>query len=401
VFFTYLYTGAADLCAERDDPKLADALDRLWTDLTQRKMFIHGGVSAHAVTLSQNAPAVEAAGAPYELPNSACYNETCGQIGVFMWGYRLLVNQPEASFADVMEREMFNGFLPCIGLDGKSWFYRAVLRRYDEDYQSKGWNDMVQRGIPGRREICCPSNLLRTMAQLAAYFYSRDDAGLWVHHYGGNKATCRLSDTETFALEQITDYPWSGQVKLVIRQAPAKPLALRLRVPGWAGSAKIAINGKAVEKPRIEHGYLSFNQTWRAGDTITLAFPCDAQLIAADPRVESTRNQVAVMRGPVLYCVESPDLPAGIRVQQVHLASDAIFTPKMGLDGSALPLGAKTVKLLGTGLRREELPWTRLYRPLAEEPLRPFELRLIPYFAWSNRGRSAMSVWLPVVLKTP
>jgi hypothetical protein len=189
-------------------------------------------------------------------------------------------------------------------------------------------------------------------------------------------------------------------VKLVIRQAPAKPMALRLRVPGWAGSAKIAINGKAVVKPQIEHGYLSLNQTWRAGDTITLSLPCEAQLITADPRVEATRNQVAVKRGPVLYCVESPDLPAGIRVPEVHLASDARFKPKTGLSGTPLPLGAKIVTLQGPGLRREESPWTDLYRPLTEGGMHPFDLRLVPYFAWANRGRSAMSVWIPAVLQT-
>ena len=400
VFFTYLYTGAADLCAERDDAKLGDALGRLWADLTTRKMFINGGVSAHPVALSHNAPAVEAAGAPYELPNSTCYNETCGQIGVFMWGYRMLVNQPDASFADLMEREMFNGILPCLGLDGRTWFYRAVLRRYDANYKPAGWTDMAQRGVPGRTDICCPSNLLRTMAQLAAYFYSRDEAGLWVHHYGGNKVTCQLSDAETFGLEQITDYPWSGDVKLVIRQAPAKPMALRLRVPGWAGSMKVAVNGKIVAKPQTEHGYLSLSQTWQTGDTIALSLPCDAQLIAADPRVEATRNQVAVMRGPVLYCVESPDLPAGIRVPDVHLASDAQFKPSTGLPGTTLPLGARIETLQGPGFRREEAPWTNLYRPLGAEQLRPFELRLVPYFAWANRGRSAMSVWIPAVLQT-
>ncbi|MEI7729795.1 MAG: beta-L-arabinofuranosidase domain-containing protein [Verrucomicrobiota bacterium] len=401
VFFAYLYTGAADLCAERDDPKLAAALARLWTDLSQRKMFINGGVSAHPIALSHNAPAVEAAGRSYELPNSDCYNETCGQIGVFMWGYRMLVNQPDAWFADIMEREMFNGILPCLGLDGRSWFYRAVLRRYDENYKPTGWTDMAQRGVPGRTDICCPSNLLRTMAQLAAYFYSRDEAGLWVHHYGGSKVTCQLTTPETFALEQITDYPWSGDVKLVIRQAPAKPVAVRLRVPGWAGNAKVAVNGKNVAKPQTEHGYLSLNQPWRTGDTITLSLPFEAQLIAADPRVETTRNQVAMMRGPVLYCVESPDLPAGIPVPDVHLASNAKFKPKTGLGGTELPLGAKLVTLQGSGLRREESAWTDLYRPLAESGLQPFELRLIPYFAWSNRGRSAMSVWIPVVLRTP
>jgi DUF1680 family protein len=398
VFFAYLYTGATDLCAERDDIELAAAIGRLWTDLTARKMFINGGVSAHSVVLSHNAPAVEAAGLPYQLPNSTCYNETCGQIGVFMWGYRMLMNQPAAPFADLMEREMFNGLLPCIGLDGCSWFYQAPLRRYDENHKPSNWSDMVQRGKPGRNDICCPSNLLRTMAQLSAYFYSRDETGLWVHHYAGNKVTCQLTATESFALEQITDYPWSGEVKLVIRQAPTRPVAVHLRVPGWAGSAKVDVNGKAVIDPPAEHGYLMLNQTWQPDDTIILSLPLDAQLIAADPRVEETRNQVAVMRGPLLYCVESPDLPPTVRVPDVHISSDATFQPAAGLPGASHALGAKIISLQGQGLCCVEPPWTNLYRPAGRNRLQPFDLRLIPYFAWSNRGRSAMSVWVPVML---
>lgn len=401
VFFSYLYTGAGDVCAEHDDRRLAAALDRLWADLTGRKMFIHGGVSARPVALSHNAPVIEAAGAAYELPNASCYNETCGQIGVFMWGYRMLVNRPDARFADIMERQMFNGFLPCLGLDGQSWFYRAVLRRYDPNYQPAGWTDMVLRGKPGRTDICCPSNLLRTVAELGAYFYSRDEAGLWVHHYGGNRVSCRLAEGEPIALEQITEYPWSGEVRIVVREAPPKPVALRLRVPGWAGRADVAVNRQAVAEPPMERGYLQLSQVWRAGDTILLRLPCEPQIIAADPRVEEARNQVAVMRGPVLYCLESCDLPPGVSVPEVCLAGDAVFKPASGMAGTTLTLGARLTTLSGQGLRRFEPPWTDLYRPLGHGRLQPFEVRLIPYFAWANRGRSAMSVWLPVVLRAP
>jgi DUF1680 family protein len=219
-----------------------------------------------------------------------------------------------------------------------------------------------------------------------------------VHHYGGSKVTCQLRAAEIFALEQITDYPWSGDVKLVVRRAPKERLALRLRVPGWAGGAKVAVNGQAVSEPATERGYLVLSQTWQAGDEIALTLPFEARLIAADPRVEETRNQVAVMRGPLLYCVESPDLPPGVHVPDVHIPSDAAFQPALGLPGTALALGAKIATLQGQGLRRPERPWTGLYRPLSRGRLESFDLRLIPYFAWSNRGQSAMSVWMPVVL---
>ena len=397
VFFTYLYAGAADLGAETEDARLQGALDRLWADVTQRKMFITGGVSALPRGLSNNAFVNEAAGAPYDLPNAACYNETCGQIGMFMWGHRMLLNRPDSKFADVMEREMFNGFLPCLGLDGRSWFYRAVLRRLDASYEATGWTDMALRGQPGRLHICCPSNLLRTMAQLSAYFYSVDERGLWVHHYGGSKLRCQLAGAG-FAAEQITDYPWSGEVKIVIRQSPARPVAVRLRVPAWAGEFKLAVNGSPQTVTSPASGYIQVERTWQPGDTLTLSLPMEPQLIAADPRVEQVRNQVAVVRGPIVYCAESPDLPAGVAVASVFVPGQAIFRPMRGITGAQGDLARSVVVLRGTGLQRPEPLGGPLYRPLSSERLQPFELTLLPYFAWANRGKSAMSVWLPVVL---
>jgi DUF1680 family protein len=399
VFFTYLYAGAADLLAEQPDAKLTAALRRLWADVTGRRMFIHGGVSAIPVGLSNNAPVVEAAGAPYQLPNGSCYNETCGQIGIYMWGYRMLALQPDAALADEMERQMYNGFLPSIGLEGKSWFYRAVLRRYDEKYQSSGWNDLVLRQAPGLNQICCPSNLLRTLAELSSTFYSQDEAGIWVHHFGGNRVECRVAGGETLAFEQVTEYPWTGDVRFVIHQAPARPVALRVRVPGWAGTAKLALNGAALSLPALEHGYARITRTWRAGDALTLSLPGEARLMTADPRVEETRNQLAVMRGPVLYCLESPDLPAGVDLPSVYLPSDVRFAATAGVSGVEAPLARTTVVLRGTALHRANARGGSLYRPAPAEAFRPIDVTLIPYYAWANRGQSAMSVWLPAVWK--
>ncbi len=400
VFFTYLYTGAGDISGETGEPALTDALQRLWSDLTTRKMFLHGGVSAVQNGLSNQALVHEAAGPAYFLPNGTCYNETCGQIGTFMWGYRMLALQPDAAVADIMEREMYNGFLPSLSLDGKNWFYRSVLRRYDEHYQTSGMNDMTVRRPPGRDHICCPSNLLRTFAQLGAYVYSLDDAGLWLHHYGGNTLSCRLLSGEALALEQITEYPWSGDVRLIVRAAPTTPLAIRLRVPGWAGRAEFALNGRALATPpALTKGYAAITRTWQAGDSLTLTFPMDAQLITADPRVEETRNQVAVMRGPLLYCVESPDLPAGMDVAAVAMPDDARFTATLGLAKSGDELGRHVFSLRTQALHRPDPRSGPLYRPASREPFQPFDLTLVPYFAWANRGPSTMSVFVPVVWK--
>ncbi len=397
VFFTYLYTGAGDLLAEKSDPALQDALWRLWDDVTKRRMYIHGGVSAIPIGISNNAPVVEGAGAPYQLPNGSCYNETCGQIGMFMWGHRMLALRPEGTVADVMEREMFNGFLPSIGLEGRSWFYRAVLRRYDENYESSGWTDLVLRRPPAHNQICCPSNLLRTMAGLSAYFYSQDDAGIWIHHYGGSRVGFKLADGASLAFEQVTSYPWSGQIRVVVHEAPQRPVSFRVRVPGWAGSARLSINGSTIAPADSENGYVAVARTWKPGDTLSLDLPMEACLMTADPRVEEARNQVAVMRGPILYCLESHDLPGGLDVASVLLPGDARFEPVSGVGGLDLALARTSVSLSGRALYRPDPRGGALYRPASEEPLRAIDLKLIPYYAWANRGRSAMSVWIPVV----
>jgi DUF1680 family protein len=235
------------------------------------------------------------------------------------------------------------------------------------------------------------------MAQLSTYFYSVDDRGIWVHQYGGNKLRCRLAGGD-FAAEQITDYPWSGEVKIVIRQSPATPVTLRLRIPAWAGAARLAINGTAQPTTSGTPGYAQLARAWKSGDTVTLSLPMEPQLIAADPRVEETRNQVAVVRGPIVYCAESIDLREGIDVASVFVPAKPSLQPVSGLPGAKDDLARSLVILRGTAFHRPEPIGGSLYRRLSEQRLQPFELTLIPYFSWSNRGKSAMSVWLPVVL---
>lgn len=403
VFSTYLYAGACDVEAEVGDPALAAGLRRVWDDLTGRKMFVHGGISALARGLSHNDRVYESVGPAYELPNATAYNETCGQIGAFMWGARMLAISPEAGFADVMEKEMFNGFLGGVGLDGKSWFYRNPLRRYDVDYAPAGsesgpLTDMVTRTQPGERNVCCPSNLLRTFAELSSYFYSRDDTGLWIHQYGGNRLSCAFGGKGLLVLEQKTDYPWEGTVRFAIEQAPPEPVDLHLRIPSWATSASIALNGRSLTPDAVPGTYARVSARLQAGDTLTLTMPMPARLVEGNPRIESVRNQVAVFRGPLVYCVESTDLPAGTDIAAVHLPAAATFTLQRGLPGSQLPLAAEAMTLMTSGRKRNTGSWDGLYRPVdTGGDFETLPLRFIPYYAWANRGKAAMSVWLPVL----
>jgi len=373
VFFTYLYAGAADVYLENGDQTLWPPLDRLWCDLTEKKMCINGGVSpmGHGLSLG-NDPVVEAVGPAYFLPCADCYNETCGQIGNLMWNYRMLCAKPAAKYADLMELELYNGFLAGIGLDGESWFYRNSLRRYDVDHVEHGHNDLAQRGLPGRKQICCPTNLLRTFAELQSYFYSRDDLGLWIHHYGGNALDVRMANGKQLKLTQKTNYPWDGRIVISLEEVESDdPFAIRVRIPGWASGASAAVNGAASANAPVAGQYLFMKRRWRAGDVIELDLPMPVRMMQAHPKAEQLRNQVAVMRGPLLYCLESKDLAEGVDLNNVYIPDDLQLHAQPADD---LPFGI--VALAGEALYREEPSWNKdLYRKVERNPMAPLPIR--------------------------
>jgi len=399
VFYTYLYAGAADAYMETGDRSLLQALERLWHDLTEKKMYVHGGVCAvhQGLFFRQDGPlwggqrVHEAAGHPYELPNSTAYNETCSQIGCTMWNWRMLLIDPQAKYADVMEQQIYNSILSGMGIEGNDWFYSNVLRWYGKDHHllTADSYERFQPGDPERRRahICCPTNLLRIVAEWHSYQYTTSDDGLWVHHYATNTLA-----TGPWKLTQETDYPWDGTITFRMAAAPTEPTGLLLRIPGWAAGATIAINGEKVDVSAAPATYARVVRQWSAGDVVTLCLPMRPFLIEAHPKVEALRNHVAVQRGPILYCLESPDLPEGVRVPEIRLPRDTQFIehhdPELLHGVTVLECQAQRIP---------EGDWAgALYRPVANEPMDPVTIRLIPYYAWANRGISEMTVWMPL-----
>lgn len=398
VFFTYLFAGATDVYIENGDESLISPLNRLWNDLVYHKMCINGGVSpvGHGLSLGKD-PVVEAVGASYNLPVADSYNETCGQIGNFMWNYRMLTVTGDAKFADVMELELYNGFLAGIGLDGESWFYRNSLRFHDDSAHLEGsHNFMAERGLPGRKRICCPTNLLRTVAQLQSYMYSLDHEGVWVHHFGGNTLDTRLADGGSLKMTQSSDYPWDGRIVMKLDSVESdKPFTVRVRIPGWVENPSVEVNGVPVRDGLVPGSYLHMRRNWQTGDQIVVDLPMESRLMQAHPKAEQLRNQVAVMRGPMLYCLESTDLPADKDINNVRIPGNI----SLDYRASDFPFGIRI--LSGSALYLDEEPWTgQLYRPLKAAAMSPLDIRMIPYFAWNNRGQAAMSVWLPLEMNT-
>ena len=297
----------------------------------------------------------------------------------------------EARYADVMEQSLYNSILSGIGLDGASWFYSNVLRWYGKKHLLLS-NDAYERFQPGLRNICCPSNLLRTIAESHGYFYSISDEGLWVNHYGGNVFEGILADGTPVKVTQETDYPWDGEIHLNIEVHQPKEFSLMLRIPNWTEDAQVHVNGQSIDVEAQLSTYAPISRIWSAGDEVRLALPMTPRLMEAHPKVEHLRGQVAVMRGPIVYCLESVDLPEGVHASEIHIPSNIQWTVR---HDSEL-LGGVTI-LEGEARRIPQGDWTgKLYRPRKHTSGERLNIRLIPYYAWANRGISEMTVWMPL-----
>lgn len=391
---TYLYAGAADVYAETGDPTLLAALERIWHSSAERKMYVTGAVGAYHQGVSKRGDRVhEAYGLDYELPNATAYNETCANIGNAMWAWRMVEITGEARYADVMERVVYNSGLSGISIDGTRFCYTNPLRWYGAEHEALSHD--TQARWQTHDCYCCPPQVARTLAGLHNWAYSlgQDDDGsaeLWIHLFGSNRLEMELAGAP-LRITQSTNYPWGGRIVLVVRATPSSPWTLRLRVPAWAEGAHVRINGARRPGSLAPGAYAAIERAWSSGDIVELVLPMEARLIQAHPRVEAARNQVAVMRGPLVYCLESIDLPQGVDLDEVALPEGIVFTPwydRQLLNG--------VVALEGEALRRPGADAGRaLYRPLEARASEPIAIQMIPYYAWNNRGTTEMTVWLP------
>jgi DUF1680 family protein len=398
----YLYAGVADVYAETGDSSLLETLETLWENVVYEKMYITGGCGALYDGASPDGSPDQATitrvhqsyGREYQLPNVTAYNETCANIGNALWNWRMLNITQEARFADILELVLYNSALSSIGLDGKSFFYTNPLRQVNDLPFELRWSCQREPYISC---FCCPPNILRLIAEVGGYAYSLSEEGVWVNLYGSNTLECTLANGSPFTMVQETDYPWDGRVRFELKEPPAGECGIMLRIPGWAREVSVRINGElAATKPQPGQ-YFKLKRAWAAGDKIELDIPMPVRLLEAHPLVEENRNEVAVMRGPLVYCLESVDLPQGVRPSEVLIPRDLELKPC----SNKMPgeLMAEIVVLEG---RARLLPEQRerlhpLKRELRVAPLGEVEIKMIPYYAWANRGKSEMTVWLPLV----
>lgn len=394
----YLYAGAADVYAETGDTTLTHTLNLVWNDVVNRKMYITGGCGALYDGASPDGTSYllkdvqlihQAYGRDYQLPNFTSHNETCASVGNILWNWRMLQLTGDAKYADIMELTLYNGMLSGISLSGTKYLYTNPLSVSDDmPFQQRWSKDRV--GYIAYSN-CCPPNVIRTIAELNNYVYSLSDKGIWFNLYGGNTISTVLKNGSAIKLTEQTDYPWNGSIKVILNEVPDKDFSLFFRIPGWSKGAKLLVNGKPAQVNLIPGQYAELNGKWKAGDKIELNLPMPVTMVEANPLVEETRNQIAVKRGPVVYCIESADIPKDKKVFDLSLSSTINLTPeKIRIDNANL------IGLTGKASLVENSKWNNLlYREVSAKSPATVNIQLIPYFAWGNRGHVEMETWIP------
>jgi DUF1680 family protein len=394
---TYLYAGIADLHAETGDKNLWEPLTAIWNNLVEKKMHITGGCGAlydgASPEGSRDQKSItrvhQAFGRNYQLPNTTAHNETCANIGNVLWNWRMFLASGEARYIDVLELALYNSVLSGVSLNGTDYFYTNPLRQMHNPPVELRWS---RARVPFVTSFCCPPNVARTIAAVGGYAYGKSDSTVWVNLYGSSTLDTTLADGGRVRLHQTTNYPWDGDVRFTVLESPSAPVRLKLRIPGWAKSATLSVDGKPIDTALTPGAYAMLERTWRAGTMIELNLAMPAQLIESHPLVEETRNHLAVKRGPIVYCLESIDLPEAMSLADVRIPTNVKLEPHF----DAEVLGGVTL-LKGTLVQRRADEWnSKLYREFRRPEGKPIHAALIPYYAWANRGRSEMSVWLPL-----
>ncbi len=380
----YLYAGIADIALETGDEELLTLSRRLWDDLTQRQMYLHGGVgpshSNEGFTFA------------YDMPAETAYAETCAAIALAFWAQRMFHLDPDSRYIDIMERAIYNGSLSGLSADGVGFFYANPLAAYPGVNPMGRWSGILDSGHFRRVDWffcpCCPPNISRLIASIGEYSYSQQGNRVYVQLYHENSATLDVAG-QGFSLEQATEYPWDGTIAFQINAEQPVSFELALRIPDWCGEFALSLNG-ARQAVSVEKGYALISREWSDGDRIELILAMPVERALPHREIRQAAGQVALQRGPLIYCLEEAD--NGPRLANVCIPSTAELQAVFDDD-----LFGGVAAIEGDGLRIELSPDnSALYRFHSREQFEEtaFRFRAIPYYLWANREPGEMRVWL-------
>ena len=380
----YLYSGVADVAALTGDKAYFEALERIWENMSSKKLFITGGIGSR--------PQGEGFGPNYELFNHTAYCETCAAIANVYWNYRMFLATGEGKYIDVCERALYNNVMSGVSLSGDKFFYDNVLES-DGEHERQKWFGCA----------CCPGNITRFVASIPGYIYAQQGKDIFVNLYAQGKA--KIGKIE---LEQTTDYPWDGKIRIKVAKGSGK-FAIKLRIPSWLKTSPtnndlytyieergtrneerdmtvgitIRVNGQEYSlssfllPPSSNNGYATINRNWKKGDVIELDFPMDVRRIVANDNAEDDRGKVALERGPIVFCLEGSDQTDGKVFNKYILnASKISATYDAHLLNGVITLSGDAKELQQDG------------------SIKDVKFRAIPYSTWNNRGPQQMEIWI-------
>ncbi|HEV2782532.1 MAG TPA: beta-L-arabinofuranosidase domain-containing protein [Actinophytocola sp.] len=384
----YLLCGVVDVYTETGERALLDSALRQWESLLATKMYLNGAVGSRFDG--------ESFGDEYELPPDLVYGETCATIASVMLSWRLLLATGQSRFADHIERALHNLFAASTSVERDAFFYNNPAQRRTARPAAPTQTRPQRAEAPGTRPhwfqcACCPPNIMRTVASLGGYVATCADDGIQIHQY-----LPAVINAPAGSLTMATDYPLDGTVELTVTSSTSDtPWTLALRIPDWCRGATVTVNGDAASASPGERGYLELARPWQEGDRITLTLPMPPRLTTPHPAVDALRGTVAIERGPVVYCLESPDQADGVDLNHVEILVDEPLAEEPRPD----LLGQPVIVVTAAGFARDDSAWAGSgWATLGEQPPptgRPVRLTAIPYHLWANRGPSVMRIFIP------
>lgn len=372
----YLYSAMADLAEAYQDEKLLQACKRLWDNIVTKRMYITGGIGSSGI--------MERFTTDYDLPNDHGYCESCASIGLAMFGLRMAKITQDASYMDVVERALYNTVLAGIALDGKSFFYVNPLEVWPQNCINRTSKEHVK---PIRQKwfgvACCPPNIARTLASLGQYIYTASDSKLYINLFISNEVQLELDGKPTNIVID-TQFPYENKIHIRVKQASASGLSLAIRIPDYALDYQIHTANGNVDYVR-DKNYA--NITVKSGETITVEFKAPPRFVYANPKVRVDTGKVALMKGPLVYCLEEIDNGENLAALFVRTDSQ--------IEEVKSDILANTTILTLDGYRMEETEWgeNELYG-LHPAKFRDVKLMAVPYAYWNNRGMGEMQVWI-------
>ena len=384
----YLYAAVADVAALTGDDSLLKAIDKIWNNVVDKKMYVQGSVGAIGDG--------ERYGNNYELPNATAYNETCAAIALVYWNYRMFLLHGDSKYMDILEKSLYNGLISGVGLDGKSFFYTNAMQIKNSfqfpqmEATRSGWFECS----------CCPTNLARLIPSIPGYMYAVNEDNLYINLFINSSADLSVRN-KPVQVVQTNNYPWDGGLTFTINPKAAAAFNLLVRIPGWAQNKAIPstlyqfqnessekpvikVNGAAVDYT-ITNGYATIKRTWKKNDKVEVNLPMEVRRVVANEKLKEDIGKIALQRGPLMYCAEWPDNNG--KTSNIIIPASANFTTEF-----------KPALLNGVTVLKTEVPAVILNGAENISTVKQ-SFTAIPYYSWANRGKGEMMVWFPTQIK--